>query len=427
MRRITDGNLLEVSSLGQPVLIVGMHRSGTSAMAQVLSKLGVFFGDPQDLHGADYANADGYFEHKRIQKIIRKFELSLSLSNLGVDPLPAEWTNYPFTGNLTSQLDDALIESFEGHKCFGYKDPDCSWLLPFFDTAIGDQAPFTIICVRDPREVADSQLKRNGAPVAATLATWIGSTLTAIHDSRFGLRAVVMYQDLLENPEKTISRLLRDMDFLDPTAHQVADAVASINPRLRHNTEQLDTDDDPTGLTKDIMDLCRRVSTHTDGFIHGAYNSETTALLQRADQLSAMYSPSLPVGHASFSWPRSGEATVTFHPCRCWQTLSFPIDAPPGTEVVGHLYGLPAEIWIRKSVWKTATKQRHVPVQAGRHATLAGHENFTCLLNSAGPDQLKFTVPNEKGPATLELEILVQCSNLITATHSQTLLGALGL
>ena len=45
------------------ILILGMHRSGTSALAGLLARLGVELGN--DLYGADAeANARGFFEHR---------------------------------------------------------------------------------------------------------------------------------------------------------------------------------------------------------------------------------------------------------------------------------------------------------------------------------------------------------------------------
>ncbi|MES1147208.1 MAG: hypothetical protein ABUL49_00490, partial [bacterium] len=110
-----------------------------------------------------------------------------------------------------------------------------------------------------------------------------------------------------------------------------------------------------------------------------------------------------------------------------WQTISFDIDAAPGTEIRGSLYGLPAEIWIRKASWITANKSRHVQVEAGRHAGLLTDHGLTCLQLAVGSDQIAVRIPNEKGPGKLELHILVLFSNLIASAHSQTLLRSLGI
>jgi hypothetical protein len=42
--------------LGQPILVLGMHRSGTSITARVLAELGVYFGEAADFLSADDSN-----------------------------------------------------------------------------------------------------------------------------------------------------------------------------------------------------------------------------------------------------------------------------------------------------------------------------------------------------------------------------------
>lgn len=48
------------------LMVVGMHRSGTSAVCRVLSHLGVDFGPPTERLPADRWNETGYFENRRL-------------------------------------------------------------------------------------------------------------------------------------------------------------------------------------------------------------------------------------------------------------------------------------------------------------------------------------------------------------------------
>ena len=48
------------------VFVVGMHRSGTSAIAAALEALGLDVGDPDRLMDADAGNPAGYYEQKEI-------------------------------------------------------------------------------------------------------------------------------------------------------------------------------------------------------------------------------------------------------------------------------------------------------------------------------------------------------------------------
>lgn len=48
------------------IIITGMHRSGTSAIANMIYELGVDFGDPSEFIGADEWNVKGYYESKEV-------------------------------------------------------------------------------------------------------------------------------------------------------------------------------------------------------------------------------------------------------------------------------------------------------------------------------------------------------------------------
>ena len=48
--------------MGEAVVILGMHRSGTSLTSHIVSKLGYEL--PNNLMGADYGNSLGHFERK---------------------------------------------------------------------------------------------------------------------------------------------------------------------------------------------------------------------------------------------------------------------------------------------------------------------------------------------------------------------------
>src|SRR6266481_10096071 len=46
-----------------PVCIAGMHRSGTSMVAQLLNLCGLFLGNKEDMWGPTPANPEGHWEH----------------------------------------------------------------------------------------------------------------------------------------------------------------------------------------------------------------------------------------------------------------------------------------------------------------------------------------------------------------------------
>lgn len=78
------------------ILVLGMHRSGTSAIAGVLSKLGVDFGDSL-LPGIAGVNDKGFFEHTDVIDLNEDLLAHMERTWLDLDPMPADWwqSGYP--------------------------------------------------------------------------------------------------------------------------------------------------------------------------------------------------------------------------------------------------------------------------------------------------------------------------------------------
>src|SRR5919205_4399396 len=51
------------------IAIAGMHRSGTSMVARVLSECGVYLGEPDELLPPGLGNDAGHFEHKEFVQL----------------------------------------------------------------------------------------------------------------------------------------------------------------------------------------------------------------------------------------------------------------------------------------------------------------------------------------------------------------------
>lgn len=138
------------------VLVVGMHRSGTSVVSGMLSKLGVDFG--RNLLGATYANPDGHYEDKRLIKINEELLMAAGGS----------WDAPPACDRIKSALDkrkeeiEKYLRSEVGASSgayFGIKEPRISLMLPMYIGMLGDVK--IVYVIRDEEDVASSIKKRN--------------------------------------------------------------------------------------------------------------------------------------------------------------------------------------------------------------------------------------------------------------------------
>ena len=131
------------------VFVLGMHRSGASALAGALSHLGVQFVSRQDEMLGDPANPKGFFERPSI----------LNFSDTLLETHAWAWHTvnlYPFdidkAVGLLSQGRN-LIANLSNDSSVGIKDPRSCLLMPFWRRALLDRFE-AIVITRDPAEVA---------------------------------------------------------------------------------------------------------------------------------------------------------------------------------------------------------------------------------------------------------------------------------
>ena len=221
------------------VLVLGVHRSGTSVLTSALAAMGCATGDfPQK---ATDENPDGYFEHPAF----RAFNDRL-LKHLG-----GSWDNWAFHAGLVAErlpelgdwLDEAaalLRETFPSPGPFVLKDPRLCTLLPFWRRAIAvaGMRPACVIMLRDPQEVAESQTRRApGSPVFYALLTEAEPMAALWAVTMHGLLQslppegayIVHHADLIADPGPTLTALATHLN-LPPAA-----AAARIKPALHRN------------------------------------------------------------------------------------------------------------------------------------------------------------------------------------------------
>src|SRR3954471_15272785 len=151
------------SSPSRPIVITGMHRSGTSLVASYLSSLGVGLGDR--LLAADARNPHGYFEDADFRELH---------GEMLTDATPAGdgghrdwgWTENERLARARlgrgTERARARAPARSGRPgLWGWKDPRTSLLLDFWDEIL-DRRALYVLLYRFPWAVADAR-QRVGA------------------------------------------------------------------------------------------------------------------------------------------------------------------------------------------------------------------------------------------------------------------------
>ena len=160
------------------VLVVGMHRSGTSYVARQLARNG--FSVPGTPLGASLtSNPDGHFEPLEILAWHNAVLDSHSASWLSLAPLELRDEDERVAGLHRLLLDMAEAENEAPERGWVVKDPRICRLLPLWN-ALGERLARRfprLFVLRDPEAVAASLQRRNGLDLAIGRALWARYTL----------------------------------------------------------------------------------------------------------------------------------------------------------------------------------------------------------------------------------------------------------
>ena len=239
-----------------PVCIAGMHRSGTSTVAQLLYKCGLYLGSEDDLVAAGPANPDGYWENKHFFAINRQI---LEVYRSGWDFPPSLEDGWQDGEAMRPFREEAghLLEEFEGYEPWGWKDPRNCLTMPFWMSLLPDAK--VVVCLRNPLEVAVSLRRRSNSTLAFGLNLWTvyhQRLLDALSPEQY---IVTHYEAYFYRPQEELRRVL---DFLAlPASEQlVAQARTSTMKSLRHHsftTQQALDANPPPQLPELYLRLCR--------------------------------------------------------------------------------------------------------------------------------------------------------------------------
>ncbi|HEY2291880.1 MAG TPA: glycosyltransferase, partial [Thermoanaerobaculia bacterium] len=159
------------SSSSRPIVITGMHRSGTSLVASYLSSLGIHMGDR--LIAADRRNPRGYFEDAGLVALHGRILRDATVEEPGHRDWGWTESERLDRGVLARYAEEARALAAGrsgGEGLWGWKDPRTTLLLDFWDEIL-EERPLYLLLYRLPWEVADS-MQRLGADVFLRNPEW---------------------------------------------------------------------------------------------------------------------------------------------------------------------------------------------------------------------------------------------------------------
>lgn len=183
------------------VIVCGLHRSGTSAVARLVNLLGADIAG--DLLPRDTNNSRGYWESRAVVNIHARLLKAVGTALDPFDPAPlrADWLTTGVARDVKKELADRIQSEFAASRLFVVKDPRIARLLPLWLELLHDLgiAPIVVIPFRNPLEVAGSLAQRDGVTLPKSLLLYFQAYLETEHASRSVPRVFVRYDGLLRD------------------------------------------------------------------------------------------------------------------------------------------------------------------------------------------------------------------------------------
>ena len=216
------------------ILVLGMHRSGTSVLTRALKVFKVFIGSK---HLARADNPKGFFEDADFVSLNEDLFRHLGLSWMDPKEIPQNKLLDLLNGELREKAYSFLAFKLKEHRILGLKDPRASRLLPFW-RAIAKSLNSRVSCLislRFPLSVAASLKKRDNLELEQSLALYCAYLRDTLWASANLPRLVVNYEAVLCDPKKQLQRIGTFLDLEPDQAQAETFAESFLDLNLCHH------------------------------------------------------------------------------------------------------------------------------------------------------------------------------------------------
>ena len=249
------------------IVVLGMHRSGTSAITRVLQTMGVHLGDNL-MPAIEGINDKGFWE-----------DLDINVLNVEIlDALGSDWHHL-------SPLQDADVEllrekgfflravellrrKMEKSGVFGFKDPRVPRLMPFWKKVFAscNCSVGYVIAVRHPLSVVRSLAMRDNFATEKSYLLWLGHVIPSLSHSLDENMLVVDYDQLMKSPSREAKRIAEHFGLILDQEELLRYESDFLDHALRHTVFDLkdlvlDTSCPP--LVREIYTLVLKLATGT--------------------------------------------------------------------------------------------------------------------------------------------------------------------
>ncbi|SDX63495.1 glycosyltransferase [Marinobacter mobilis] len=199
------------------IVVLGMHRSGTSAITRGLQELGADLGTNL-MPAVEGDNEKGFWEDLGAYRINERILEKLGSSWDGLAQISTESLMSDLLAEERRDAVALLEERFANVDTFAFKDPRTVNLLPFWQSVFAELNldDRYLITVRNPRSVADSLSRRNGFVREKSFCLWMQHSCNSLIHVGNRPSVVVDYDHFMAAPRKELERVASALGLKHP-------------------------------------------------------------------------------------------------------------------------------------------------------------------------------------------------------------------
>lgn len=289
------------------IIVLGMHRSGTSALTRVISLLGAEL--PKRVMGPHASNERGHWEPDQLVALHDR--LLREIGSRWDDW--RSWDTFPIgedrLAHYRTEIRSILEEEYDEARLFVLKDPRICRFVPLYDAILSEMgaAVSYVIPVRNPLAVIASLRQRDGMTDGFVALLWLRHVLDAEYATRGKSRFFTSYEELIADWRGVVGKMGSALSFgwpipVETASESIGDHLSSDLQHHVFNEEDIARVGNFGAWLKDtytaLLNLCRshdesnfiildRVRRSFDGFVAQAGAVMFPELGQRETRLWA--------------------------------------------------------------------------------------------------------------------------------------------
>jgi len=217
------------------IVVLGMHRSGTSAITRGLQVLGVSLGE-RLIPPIEGNNSKGFWEDIEINAFDNEILYSIGSDWFYLSPVEAHHINQLHDTGYFLRAVELLRKKVAGTEIFAFKDPRVTKLLPFWKEVFRHcQIDVNyVLALRHPLSVVKSLAKRDCFAAEHGYLLWLGHTLESLIGSAGKNRVLVDYDRMMQSPDHELSRMATAFGLVIDSEELRKYKVDFLDQSLRH-------------------------------------------------------------------------------------------------------------------------------------------------------------------------------------------------